>query len=42
MQRTKVAYISPEAEYMPPIIYSQKYRAKLVYWVEYSISEKTP
>ncbi|AZV74588.1 HlyD family efflux transporter periplasmic adaptor subunit [Coxiella burnetii] len=40
IQRAKVTYISPEAEYTPPIIYSQKSRAKLVYRVECAIPEK--
>ncbi|MDD2851057.1 MAG: HlyD family efflux transporter periplasmic adaptor subunit [Desulfuromonadaceae bacterium] len=29
-----VAYISPQAEYTPPVIYSQEHRQKLVYLVE--------
>ena len=30
----KVSFISPQAEYTPPVIYSQTNRAKLVYLVE--------
>ena len=29
-----ISYISPEAEYTPPVIYSREMRAKLVYLVE--------
>ncbi|MBA3753426.1 MAG: secretion protein HlyD, partial [Nitrospira sp.] len=29
-----VSYISPKAEYTPPVIYSQESRAKLVFMVE--------
>lgn len=29
-----VSYISPQAEYTPPVIYSQQFRAKLVFMVE--------
>jgi HlyD family secretion protein len=35
-----ISYISPEAEYTPPIIYSQDTRYKLVYLVRASLSEK--
>jgi HlyD family secretion protein len=30
----KVSYISPKAEYTPPVIYSRETRAKLVFMVE--------
>jgi HlyD family secretion protein len=30
----KVTYISPQAEYTPPVIYSQESREKLVFMVE--------
>ena len=30
----KVAFISPQAEYTPPVIYSQESRGKLVFMVE--------
>ena len=30
----KVSYISPRAEYTPPVIYSRETRAKLVFMVE--------
>jgi len=30
----KITYISPEAEYTPPVIYSRETRAKLVYMIE--------
>ena len=30
----KVSYISPKAEYTPPVIYSQESREKLVFMVE--------
>jgi HlyD family secretion protein len=30
----KVSYISPRAEYTPPVIYSRESRAKLVFMVE--------
>ena len=30
----KVSFISPEAEFTPPVIYSEKTRAKLVYRIE--------
>jgi len=30
----KVSYISPRAEYTPPVIYSQESRDKLVFMVE--------
>jgi len=30
----KVSFISPQAEYTPPVIYSQTNRAKLVYLIE--------
>jgi HlyD family secretion protein len=29
-----ISYISPDAEYTPPVIYSREMRAKLVYLVE--------
>ncbi|GAB7080174.1 HlyD family secretion protein [Megalodesulfovibrio paquesii] len=29
-----VSYISPQAEYTPPVIYSQQFRAKLVFMIE--------
>lgn len=32
--QAKITYISPEAEYTPPVIYSRKTRAKLVYMIE--------
>ena len=32
--RAQVSYISPEAEYTPPVIYSNQTRAKLVYLIE--------
>jgi HlyD family secretion protein len=32
--RGKVAYVSPQAEYTPPVIYSQESRGKLVFMVE--------
>ncbi len=34
--RAKVSYISPQAEYTPPVIYSTQTRAKLVFMVEAS------
>src|SRR5207244_4766480 len=34
----KVSYISPRAEYTPPVIYSRESRAKLVFMVE-SVSD---
>jgi HlyD family secretion protein len=30
----KVSYISPRAEYTPPVIYSRESRAKLVFMIE--------
>ncbi len=30
----KVSYISPRAEYTPPVIYSQESRSKLVFMIE--------
>ena len=30
----KVSFISPQAEYTPPVIYSQESRGKLVYMIE--------
>jgi len=30
----KVTYISPQAEYTPPVIYSQQSREKLVFMIE--------
>ena len=30
----KVSYISPQAEFTPPVIYSRESRAKLVFMVE--------
>ena len=36
----KVNYISSQAEYTPPIIYSQHSRSKLVYWIEAAIDSK--
>ena len=30
----KVSFISPQAEYTPPVIYSQESRAKLVFMIE--------
>ena len=30
----KVTYISPQAEYTPPVIYSQESRQKLVFMIE--------
>jgi HlyD family secretion protein len=30
----KVSYISPKAEYTPPVIYSQESRGKLVFMIE--------
>jgi HlyD family secretion protein len=30
----KVTYISPQAEYTPPVIYSQESREKLVFMIE--------
>jgi HlyD family secretion protein len=30
----KVSYISPHAEYTPPVIYSRESRAKLVFMIE--------
>jgi HlyD family secretion protein len=29
-----ISYVSPDAEYTPPVIYSREMRAKLVYLVE--------
>jgi HlyD family secretion protein len=29
-----ISFISPQAEYTPPVIYSESIRAKLVYMVE--------
>lgn len=37
---TKVSFISPEAEYTPPVIYSTQTRSKLVFMVESSPSIK--
>jgi HlyD family secretion protein len=34
----KISYISPQAEYTPPIIYSRETRAKLVFMVEARVS----
>ncbi len=36
-QKATIDYISPQAEYTPPIIYSQKSRGNLVYRIEASI-----
>jgi HlyD family secretion protein len=30
----KVSFISPQAEYTPPVIYSQENRSKLVFMIE--------
>ena len=35
-----ISYISPQAEYTPPIIYSEKTRPKLVYRIEAKFSDK--
>ena len=37
----KVSFISPRAEYTPPVIYSQESRAKLVFMVEVRFDPKT-
>ena len=34
----RVAFISPRAEYTPPVIYSQEMREKFVYLIELSLS----
>lgn len=38
----KVSFISPRAEYTPPVIYSRESRAKLVYLVEAAFSPQSP
>ena len=38
----KVSFISPRAEYTPPVIYSRESRAKLVYLVEAAFPPETP
>lgn len=37
----KVSFISPEAEYTPPVIYSEASRSKLVYRIEAEFDSKT-
>jgi HlyD family secretion protein len=37
----KVSFISPQAEYTPPVIYSQESRGKLVFMIEPSSSHAT-
>ena len=37
----KISYISPQAEYTPPVIYSRETRAKLVFMVEIVFDDKT-
>ncbi|MBI4657363.1 MAG: HlyD family efflux transporter periplasmic adaptor subunit [Verrucomicrobia bacterium] len=37
----KVSFISPKAEYTPPVIYSQENRRKLVFMIEVSFDPKT-
>src|SRR5262249_37788895 len=37
----KVAYISPQAEYTPPVIYSRESRSKLVFMVELRFDNDT-
>lgn len=37
----RVTFISPRAEYTPPVIYSQQMREKFVYLVELSVDAKT-
>lgn len=32
--RGRISYVAPQAEYTPPVIYSQEFRAKLVFMVE--------
>ncbi len=38
----RVSFISPRAEYTPPVIYSRESRAKLVYLVEAAFPPETP
>ena len=35
-----ITYISPQAEYTPPVIYSRETRSKLVYMVEAELGEE--
>ena len=37
----KVSFISPQAEYTPPVIYSQESRSKLVFMIEVGFDPKT-
>jgi HlyD family secretion protein len=37
----KVSYISPRAEYTPPVIYSNQARSKLVFMIEAVFDPKT-
>ena len=37
----KVSFISPQAEYTPPVIYSQESRGKLVFMIEAVFDAKT-
>lgn len=37
----KVSFISPRAEYTPPVIYSQKMREKFVFMIELSVDPQT-
>ncbi len=37
----KVSFISPRAEYTPPVIYSQKMREKFVFMIELSVDPRT-
>jgi len=36
-----VSFISPQAEYTPPVIYSQESRSKLVFMIEAIFDEQT-
>lgn len=38
----KISYISPRAEFTPPVIYSERARAKLVFMVEAALPEAQP
>ena len=39
--QAKISYISPRAEFTPPVIYSEKARSKLVFMVEAILPEGT-
>ena len=40
-QKARITYISPQAEYTPPVIYSRESRAKLVYRIEANLPVKS-